>query len=182
MSADPNGRRLHLWTALVLLAVFAAGAATGAGLATALRAVPPAPPAHAPRQGRPPAPDGMPPFVSELGLDPGQQVRVRAIVDAHRAELEAAVRETFPRIRAVQEKVETEIRAILTPEQAVRLDAIRSRRPPPPAFGGPGMRHGPGPGPDGLPPPPGADGRGPPPGPPPAPPPGSLPGEPLPPR
>ncbi len=182
MSADPNGRRLHLWTVLVLLAVFAAGAATGAGLATALRPAPPAPPGQGPRHGRPPAPDGMPPFVSELGLDAGQQARVRAIVDAHRAELEAAVRETFPRIRAVQEKVETEIRAVLTPEQATRLDAIRSRRPPPPAPGGPGMRPGPGPGTEGPPHPPGVDGRGPPPGLPPAPPPGSLPGEPPPPR
>lgn len=148
MSADVSSRRLHLWTALVLVAVFAAGVATGVGV---LRAF--CPPLHGGRPGRPPGPGGMPPFVAELGLTPDQQGRVQSIVDGHRAEIEAAVRETFPRVRAIQDRVDAEIRAVLTPEQAARFDALRARRPP-------------GPGPGGPPPMPGMDGRPPPPPPP----------------
>jgi hypothetical protein len=153
MSADPNPRRLHLWTALVLVAVFAAGTATGAGLAWALRPAPPGP-----GRSRPP-PDGMPPFLSELGLSPDQAARARAIAERHRPELEEAIQETFPRVRAIQDQVDREIRALLDPEQVARFDELRSRRPPLRGMGGP-------------PPPPGFPGGPPPPGaPPPRPPP-----------
>jgi len=152
MSADPSPRRLHLWTALVLVAVFAAGAATGAGLAWAFR-----PPGHRPGPAarRPPG-DGLPPFVAELGLSPDQLAQARAIAERHRAEIEAVVQESFPRVRAVQEQVDQEIRAILTPEQATRFDELRSRRPPLPGPGRRGDRPpGPRPGPPGeFPPPP----------------------------
>jgi hypothetical protein len=148
MSADPAPRRLHLWTALVLLAVFVAGGATGAGLAWAFR---PPGPAHGPAGRRPPG-DGLPPFVAELGLSPDQLARARAIAERHRAEIEAVVQESFPRVRAVQDRVEQEIRAILTPEQATRFDELRSRRPP---LRGPGGRGDRPPGPPGdFPPPP----------------------------
>lgn len=136
MPAEPSPRRLHLWTALILVSVFAAGAATGAGLAWALRP-----------QGRPGGPrlltDGMPPIVAELGLSPEQAARARAIFESHRAELEAAVQETFPRVRAVQDQVDREIRAILTPEQVARFDELRTRRPPMRGMGGPPHPHPP---------------------------------------
>jgi hypothetical protein len=161
MSADPSPRRLHLWTVLVLVAVFAAGAATGAGLARAFR-----PHGPGPAGPRPPG-DGLPPFVAELGLSPDQLARARDIAERHRSEIEAVVQEAFPRVRAVQDQVDQEIRAILTPEQAKRFDELRSRRPP---LRGPGGRGDRPPGPPGL------DPRGPPPGPPgdfpPPPPPG----------
>jgi hypothetical protein len=147
MSADPSPRRLHLWTALVLVAVFAAGVATGAGLARAFR-----PHGPGPAGPRPPG-DGLPPFVAELGLSPDQLARARAIAERHRAEIEAVVQETFPRVRAIQDQVDQEIRAILTPEQARRFDELRSRRP---------WRRGPPPGS-----PPGPPGDFPPPPPPP---------------
>jgi Spy/CpxP family protein refolding chaperone len=150
MTADPAARRLHLFTALVLVAVFAAGAATGAGLAWAFR-----PP---PRGGH--GPGDVPPFVGELGLSPEQEAAVRAIAERHRPEIEAAVRETFPRVRAVQDRVDREIRALLTPAQAALFDELRNRRPPP---RGPGMS----PGPPGMPPGPPGMPPGPPPGPPP---------------
>ncbi len=145
MTADPSPRRLHLWTALVLVAVFAGGVATGVGASWALR-----PPPHG-RPGRPPAGGGLPPFVGELGLSAEQQARVRAIVEGHRGEMEAAIRDAFPRVRAIQDRVDGEIREVLTPEQAARFDSLRSRRPPLPGPGGPGMPPMP---PPGRPPPP----------------------------
>jgi Spy/CpxP family protein refolding chaperone len=140
MPADPAARRLHLWTALILLGVFLAGAATGVGLAHFLR-----PP---PRPAGPPGRGGMlPPPLVELGLSPEQAEKARAIFERLRPEMEAAIQESFPRVRAIQERAEAEVRALLTPEQAARFDAARARRPP---F--PGMGHGMGP-PPGEPPP-----------------------------
>jgi hypothetical protein len=132
MPADPNARRLHLWTALILLGVFLAGAATGAGLSALLRT-----PRH---PGQPHGPAMLPPPLAELGLSPEQVEQARAIFERHRAEMEAAVQAAFPRVRAVQEQVDSELRAILTSEQAARLDAMRARRPPLPGMGpgGPG--------------------------------------------
>jgi hypothetical protein len=161
MPADPAARRLHLWTALILLGVFLAGAATGAGLAHVLRP----PPRPAGRGGM------LPPLLSELGLSPEQAEEARAIFERHRPEIEAAIQESFPRVRAIQDRADAEIRALLTPEQARRFEASRSRRPPLPGMG-PGMGpHGPGrpgfepPGPPPGEPPPGAPppGDGPPP-------------------
>ena len=146
MPADPNPRRLHLFTALILVAVFVAGAATGAGLTWALR-----PAGHGPPGPRPPA-DGMPPFLSELRLSPDQAAQARAIVERHRPEIEEAVQETFPRVRAIQDRVDREIRALLDPDQAARFDELRSRRPPLRGMGGPG-RPPPGPPPPRPPPP-----------------------------
>jgi Spy/CpxP family protein refolding chaperone len=159
MPADPAARRLHLWTALILLGVFLSGAAAGAGLAHFLR-----PP---PRPAGPPGRGGMlPPPLVELGLSPEQAEKARAIFERHRPELEAAIQDSFPRVRAIQERAEAEVRALLTPEQAARFDAVRARRPP---F--PGMGHGmgpPGPGPRGM-EPPGPPAGEPPPGEPPPP-------------
>jgi len=166
MGAESDPRRLHLWTALVLLAVFLAGGVTGAGLVWAMRP-------HDPRPAGPrPRLDGLPGPLAELGLTPEQVAKARAVVDAHRAELQAAVEESFPRVRAVQDRVDAEIRALLTPEQAARFDELRKRRPPlrlpgfdgPPPGGPPGGPHGGPPGaPPPRPPPPGVHPPGPPP-------------------
>jgi uncharacterized membrane protein len=161
MPADPNARRIHLWTALILLGVFVAGAATGAGVAVFVGV------------RRPHGPPGMlPPPIAGLGLSPEQADKARAVLERHRPEIEAAIQESFPRVRAIQDRADAEIRALLTPEQAARFDEARSRRPSLPGMG-PGMGpHGPGrrgfepPGPPPGEPPPG----GPPPGEPPPPP------------
>jgi hypothetical protein len=127
MPADPNAQRLHLWTALILLGVFLAGAATGAGLSVLLRT--------RRHPGQPHGPGMLPPPLAELGLSPEQVEQARAIFERHRAEMEAAVQAAFPRLRAVQDQVDSELRAILTSEQAARLDAIRARRPLFPGMG-----------------------------------------------
>jgi uncharacterized membrane protein len=97
MGAESDPRRLHLWTALVLLAVFLAGGATGAGLVWALRPHDPRPAAPRPRL------EGLPGPLAELGLTPEQAAKARAVFESHRAELQAAVEESFPRVRAVQD-------------------------------------------------------------------------------
>jgi len=143
MPADPNARQLHLWTGLILLGVFLAGAATGVGVAFFLGAPP--------RLARTPHAAMLPPPLAELGLSPEQADKARAIFERYRPEIEAAVQETLPRVRAIQERAEGQVRALLTPEQAARFDAARARRPPLGGMG-PGMV-GPGMGPPGAPPP-----------------------------
>jgi hypothetical protein len=147
MGAESDPRRLHLWTALVLVAVFLAGGVTGAGLVWTARP-------HDPRPAGPrPRLEGLPGPIAELGLTPDQAARARAIFESHRAELQAAIEESFPRVRAVQDRVDAELRALLTPEQAARFDELRKRRPPLrlPGFDGPPPRGPPQGPPDGPP-------------------------------
>lgn len=146
-SVDPAVRRIHLVSGLIVLGTFLAGALAGAGLARSWR---PAPLEGPPPQHRPPVP--LP--LRELGLSPAQDEQVKQIVERHRPELEAIVRESFPRVRAVNQRIEAEVRALLTPAQQRLLEQLQARRPPP------GV-HGPRPGP------PPAPGEEPPPGPPP---------------
>lgn len=125
-------------TALVVLAVFAAGAASGFA-------------AHGwVHERRPHGPHGMPPHLRELDLSPEQEQKAQAIFERHRVDLEAIMRETLPRARARTEQMEQELRAILTEPQARQLDELRKRRPPP-FFDG---QRPPPPPPDGQPPPP----------------------------
>ncbi len=145
MNADPAARRLHVFTALILAGVFVAGGAAGAGLTVLLRGA-----RH--HDAPPPRPHLLPPPLRELQLTPDQERHARDVAERYRGEMEAAVQEAFPKVRAVQERMDAELRALLTPEQAARFDELRARRPPGPFPVGPRM-HGPPPG-DGAPPPP----------------------------
>ena len=145
MAADAPPRRIHVWSGLLVLGVFLAGAVTGAGVVTWLR-----PPGFPP--GLPPRAAGLPPPLAELGLTLEQQAKARAIAEKYRPALEAVLQESFPRIREVQEQMDRELRSVLTEAQAKRFDELRLRRPPLP--GGLGPRGPPGfPTPPGLPPP-----------------------------
>ena len=151
MEAARSPRTVRLLTAVLLVATFAAGTVMGAGLFR--WGVP----------GRPPMPPPMlaPLPVEELDLTPRQWEEVRAIVERRRPELEAILRETYPKVRKINEEIEADVRVVLTPEQSARLDRIRARRPPPPAHS-----HGPvGPPPHRgwMPPPPHFSGQPPPP-------------------
>jgi len=147
-SSETLPRQIRVMTALVILGTFLAGAIVGAGvyyLATP----------------RPPPPPPMPLPLGELGLTPEQDASARAIAERHRGELEAILRETFPKARAVTEQMEKELRALLTPSQQKRLDELKAARRPPPGPRPPGPPPPPGlhPPPPGLrPPPPGAGG------------------------
>ncbi|MBI5548948.1 MAG: periplasmic heavy metal sensor [Deltaproteobacteria bacterium] len=125
--------RLRLRAFALLAAIFLVGALAGVG---AVRLAAPWRMPH-------PPPLGMELF-ERLGLTPDQRERAKEIFEKHRPELDAILAETLPRVREVQEVIDGEMRAILTPEQARRFEELRSRPP--------GHRPGMPPGIPGLPP------------------------------
>jgi uncharacterized membrane protein len=135
-AAEPSGRKVKLVSGLVMLGIFLAGAVAGAGVLVWLAPDP-----------RPPGPP-IPAYLAELGLSPEQQRVAGQSFEKHRGEIDAIFREAFPRVRAINEQMEAELRAVLSPEQLKRLGELKARRP-----SGPPM-------------PPGAGGFGPPPMPP----------------
>ncbi len=133
---------IRIKTALVVLGIFLAGAAAGAGL---YRWTGPRFPHRPPLMGVP---------FHELGLSADQEVKARAIGERHRHEMDAILRSTFPQVRAIHEQMEQELRETLTDEQHKKLDELKARRPPLPP-GGPHPRHPGMGGPPGWGPPPG---------------------------
>jgi hypothetical protein len=127
-----ESQRVRLVTALLLVGTFALGSLTGAGITR-----------WASSPGlRPPPPHGRPPFgpwlVEELGLHGEQVPAARELFERHRSELDALVRENFPKVHAANDRAEAELRALLTPEQLALLEARLKARPPRPPLGGPG--------------------------------------------
>ncbi len=118
---EKSPRTIRIQTALLLLVMFVAGVVTGAAVVRLSSGHRP-PPRH--------GDGGIPRPLLELGLSQAQQTQVRAIMDKHRAEFEAVFRETRPKVQAVQEQVDQEIRPLLTPEQQQRLEELNARRSP----------------------------------------------------
>lgn len=126
---EASPRKIRLLTALLLLGTFAVGVVGGAGLC---RWLGPPPPPHPPHF----RPGPLGPF-GELDLSGQQELKARQIIERHRPELEAILHETFPRVRAIHERMAGELREVLTPEQRAKLDEIEARGPPPPPPGFP---------------------------------------------
>jgi hypothetical protein len=145
--AETTPRRIHLLSAVIVLAAFVSGAVAGVGLYR-----------WAGPEFRPPLrfPSNLPPHLRGLGLTPEQERNATEIFDRHRPDLEAVLRESYPRMRAVVEETHAELRGILTAEQRRKFDEIESRAPPWSLPGGPdiGGRMPPGPPPGAGPPPP----------------------------
>lgn len=110
-----GARRARRRGVAALIAAFALGAFAGLGAAPLLR------PPQAP----------LPPSLDALGLTAAQRARIEAIIVRHGPEVEAALGDARPRLRAVQERVADQIEAELTPEQRARFRRDRARRPPP---------------------------------------------------
>jgi hypothetical protein len=146
MASERSPRQIRLLTALLLFGTFLFGAVAGVGLSRWNR-MPPPPPRPVPFLPGPPG---------ALKLTPEQEAKAHAITERHRPQLEAILRESFPKVQAINELMEKELREILTQEQCKTLDEMKVHRPPmPPGAGSP---------------PPGQHGYMPPPGPPPWPP------------
>lgn len=156
---EASPKRIRLLSAVLLLATFAAGTVTGAGVSRWA--------SNAHGMHRPPPPMTAPLPLHELNLTPDQQQKVHAVIERHRPELETILRESFPRVRAVNDKIEEEVREVLTAEQRAKLDQLKAQRaahpgpPPGPPPGGPSgaapdqwAPPPPPPGPWNLPPPP----------------------------
>lgn len=128
----------RLLSTLILLGVFAAGAVFGAGLVRT----------HTPSGPPPPPPGPAERLTHALQLTPAQVEELHRLERLHRDELHQLMRETMPRIRAVLDSVENELRPMLTDEQRRKLDELQAHRPPPDAPlpgmpGGPPPPHGP---------------------------------------
>jgi hypothetical protein len=133
MTTPRTPRQIRLLTALLLFGTFILGAVSGAGLWQWNRMPRPHPPRPAPFLPGPPG---------ALKLTPDQETKAREITERYRPELEAVLRENFPRVQAINEKMEKELREILTAEQRKLLDEMKSHRPPPPPGGMHGGMHG----------------------------------------
>jgi Spy/CpxP family protein refolding chaperone len=133
-----SSTKVRLLTAALFVATFAAGTAFGAGLFVVARPFsevgpgrghgPPGPGGPGPFGGRPPFP--LP--LGELELTPAQEAETHRIFEKHRPELDAILKESYPRVRAINERIEADVRKILTAEQIRKLDEMPRHRPPAP--------------------------------------------------
>lgn len=156
MVPERSPRQIRLLTALLLFGTFLLGAATGTGFSRWN---------HMPPGLHRPPPPFLPGPPGALKLTPEQEAKAHEITERYRPQLEAILRANFPKVQALNEQMEKELRQILTPEQAKILDEMKAHRPPM-SPGGPG---GPPPGNQEFMPPPGGGppaGGGPPPWPP----------------
>jgi hypothetical protein len=72
----------------------------------------------------------IPPGLAGLDLTPEQERAARALMEKRRPEMEAVLRETFPRFEAIRRQFEADLRPSLTEAQARKLDAHRPEPPP----------------------------------------------------
>jgi uncharacterized membrane protein len=115
---------------LLVLAIFLVGAATGAGAVHWFR---PGGPHGRPGHGGspiPPAGAPLPPGLAGLDLTSEQEKTARVLMEKRRPEMEAVLRETFPRFEAIRRQFEAELRPFLTEAQVRKLDAHRPEPPP----------------------------------------------------
>jgi Spy/CpxP family protein refolding chaperone len=134
MTTERSPRQIRLLTALLLFGTFLFGAVAGGGLSQWNHRSP-----HGPRPFAPflPGPPGA------LNLTPVQEAKAHEITERYRPQLEAILRANFPKVQALNEQMEKELRALLTPEQTKILNEMKAHRPPMPP-GGP-MHAGEGP-------------------------------------
>jgi Spy/CpxP family protein refolding chaperone len=136
--------RVRIWFSVFVLVVFCAGLAGGIVIGR--------------RMGPPPVQPGSPPFAGMFGrgggaqaqgrlidrlsgvleLTPDQRTRVEAILSARRSKLEQLNQDAMARAENERRDMQTEIRAVLTPEQQQRFDKWLAESPRSPF--GPGRR------------------------------------------
>jgi hypothetical protein len=121
--------RPALLAALTLVAVFVAGAATGAAFERARAPEPAAAPvAGPPPGGRPPIFAAEGPFAARLRLTAAQRDSIRAIVERDRLRADTLYREFRPRLRARFDSTTAAVESVLTEEQRAEWARIRAER------------------------------------------------------
>ena len=130
-NAERTPRQIRLLTALLLFGTFLSGAVAGAGFYRFTSGQPSL------QRHRPPAPF-LPGPPGALKLTPEQEAKAGEITGRYRPKLEALLLEGFPKIQAINDQMEGEMRQILTAEQVRKLDELKAQRPPMPPFGPPG--------------------------------------------
>ena len=103
---------------LLLLAVFAAGVGAGIGLDRAI-----APGSKLETRLN----TGMPEVLGRLGLTPEQRREGDSLLGRSRPRAQAAMAEMVPRLGAIADSLDAELRQILTPAQRARLDSLGGR-------------------------------------------------------
>jgi Spy/CpxP family protein refolding chaperone len=121
VSAPRAGWRARLLALGVLAALFAAGAAAGIAWE---RTRSEAPMFRVHVNGGRAQVDAF----RELGLTDAQRRRIEQIFARAQPRTDAVLRETLPRLRAVTDSINTEIQAVLTPEQRKKLGRVEPRR------------------------------------------------------
>jgi len=126
MTTERSPRQIRLLTALLLFGTFLFGAVAGAGLSHWDYR-----PQHSSRPYAPflPGPPGA------LNLTARQEAKSHEITERYRPQLEAILRASFPKVQALNEQMEKELRDLLTPEQIKILDEMKAHRPPMPPGG-----------------------------------------------
>lgn len=112
------------WSALALLiGVFAAGVATGAG--TVLVADRGSEGGHRHERGR----EGYVAYLAKtLELSPTQRDSVKAVLARHKPAMDSLWRETHPRYETLRQAIRSEIRTYLDPEQREKYAELLQRR------------------------------------------------------
>jgi Spy/CpxP family protein refolding chaperone len=130
LDAAAPRRRSRGAALLLLAAAFVAGALTGAGATTLLRAEGRMPERHA--RG----PGGYLAFLTrELDLSAAQRDSVRAVLERHHPTMDSLWQATRPRLETLRATIRSEIRTQLTPAQRTKYEKLLERHHdgPPPA-------------------------------------------------
>jgi hypothetical protein len=104
---------------VLLIAVFAAGLAVGIGIDRALE----------PRTMLTTRlTTQLPEVLGKLGLSPEQRRAADSLLERRSPLAEAAMREMVPRLRAIADSLDAELRQILTPAQRAKFDSLGANR------------------------------------------------------
>jgi hypothetical protein len=104
---------------VLLLAVFAAGVTAGV---TADRMMQPGMLYKTRLESR------LPEILDRLGLTPAQRIAADSILGRSDPRVDAMMREMAPRVAAIADSVQADIRRLLTPAQAAKLDSLSGNR------------------------------------------------------
>jgi Spy/CpxP family protein refolding chaperone len=117
MAGEPRRR---LAAALLLVAIFVAGGATGAGLMASFGGR-----GHHARPG----PGRLPPPFEELGLSGEQRRAAEVVFERYRPRFEAVFAQSAPQVHALRAELDAELSPLLTDAQRARFEALQKSRP-----------------------------------------------------